>query len=117
MTHIPGKLGEIGNANKDEGIHSQCVLRVSYYFRYATVKHPAIMEEYGGVISDKKNRKLSGILLSLIPVTSLNAAPAVSGCDSVCFLPAFILARWSRGPPKPACGNLVYYKGLLPAGP
>ncbi len=95
----------------------QCVLRVSYYFRYATVKHPVIMEEYKGVVSDKKSRKLSGILLSLIPVTSLNAILVVSGCDSAFFSPAFIFARWSRGPPKPTCGNLVYYKGPLRAGP
>jgi hypothetical protein len=32
-------------------------------------------------------------------VTLFNAAPAVSVCDSACFSPAFIFARWTRGPP------------------
>ncbi len=53
------------------------------------------------MVSDKKSRKLSGISLSLLVVTSRNGAPAVNGCDSACFSPAYIFTRWARGLPKP----------------
>ena len=68
------------------------------------------------MVSDKKRRKLSGISPSLLLVTLRNIVLAIIGCDSACFSPAFIFIRWARGPPKPACNNLVY-KGPLRAGP
>ena len=55
------------------------------------------------MVSDKKSRELSGILLSVVLVTLRDILLAIIGCDSACFSPAFIFARWTRGPPKPAC--------------
>ena len=68
---------------------------------------------------DKKSRELSGVLLSLLMVTACNAARIVTDCrnKSIRFSPAFIFARWARGPPKLVLRQPCLLKDLMRAGP